>query len=595
MIDCSKKDRKKMAMLQHKSIFKRTDSDKADVCKIIRMMIILTLVISAIYSAFHAKFPGTTTDEFGYMFFPAKISGWDWTEIIKYHSFYGVGIGILWIPLFLMFKGQPTFIYTAIVVLNFVMLGWSFYISLACAKKMFSKWNELERTLSCGVLVLYPAYRLYAQLALGEIGLYLLMWLLVWVLIKIDEECTYKYIVLAGLVVGYMILIHYRTIGIAGVTCLYILYLKFIKKISYKQLFLFIGIVVAFLVGWKVYKQNYYNNLGELNAINQMNSSISVKNLATWILSDIPYWIARFGTRLFYYLIVGNICFVGCVLFFKQYAADFIRNYKQSNPIFLFIFLQFALNLLAFVIQGLDTTRLDHVVYARYTENIAGVFLLCGLYYIANYCLSKKNVLIYFFVTVMLTIITYIQTGDAQNNIFAVDSAVGFGSFFEMYMTPEMIWPALFRALLLIVVFCFVISIVVYGKRKKSIHRASIITICLLGIIWTDMNRCSDAEFNSQRKLLYQNYTETVSRLEELGKSEYVYIREKDDFCADAKYLQFLLPENSIKIIEKGTLKKEMIDENTAILVNDIRSLTKNEREMFGSIIKTKELYLAIL
>lgn len=58
-------------------------------------------ILASLLFISQSKGVGTTTDEYGYLYGAARVLGWDWSDVMQYHSFYGQGLSILWAPLFM--------------------------------------------------------------------------------------------------------------------------------------------------------------------------------------------------------------------------------------------------------------------------------------------------------------------------------------------------------------------------------------------------------------------------------------------------------------------------------------------------------------
>lgn len=527
-----------------------------------KLLFIIFLGVVGVLSLSYSKFPGTTTDEFGYMYFPALVSGWDWTEVISYHGFYGMGTGVLWIPLFLLFKGNPELIYQGIVALNVFMLILCFLLSEKCAKKLFPDWDRKLRLLSCAIVTLYPAYLLYTEVAISETFLLLLYWILIYLFIKIYEKATAILIIVASAVSGYMILVHLRTIGVAGMCCAFMILAKYRRKINWRQMLLFFLILISFLGIWSLYKNYYYSQMSTISVVNQANSSVSILGFASQILENLSDWLERLLTRVFYYLVVGNICLVGALAFFKQQKLYLPKN--SDNDIFLFVFLTFFANLMMFVIQGIETPRLDHVVYGRYTEFLAAPVFLCGFYYLEKQRL--KTIVGYFFSILAILIIPFVvlQMRSAESMIFAIDSAVGLGAFFDMYMSSENLEKTVAYSVLFLILCWIFFAIIKYKVKRRNL--ASLLLIVFVGCIWLYMGVQAKNSFNDVRIGLYNQYNNVLEEVHDQDKEEYIYIRELDDYCAEVKYLQFLIPDKQIHIVDRDDFSIEEVEENTLVL-----------------------------
>lgn len=550
------------------------------------------MIIGVIFvMSFQAKMPGTTMDEYGYMFFPAKISGWDWTEVMRYHPFYGMGSGLLWTPLFILFKGNSALIYQSILIFNGFLLGVTFLISDACAKLLFPQWNKWLRLFSCMVIALYPAWFFYSQIASSEINLYFLFWLVFFLGIKITQNAKYRHVIMLAILLGFMVLVHLRTILIVAITVLYLLYLVLTKRLEWKKFVLFVIILCGGLIVWKLYKEMYYLNIGELNTINQTNTQFQVLGIIEGLIKNIKLAFERLGSRIYYYLVSGSLCIFCAILFLIKESKDILLK-KQSNPIFLFVLSVFLVNVVAFVIQGFGVAaRLDVPVYGRYTENMIGPVLLCGLYALQNRKVVRKIAYFHIAAIIAITRSVLYQLLNAQTNIFAIDSAVSFGAFFDIYMNMDngsiffallkVVCVAVFIAVVL--VFCEILSN--YGKLKKTAFY-SLSILLIFGCFWVYLGREAREKFQESRESIYLTYSEIARSIDEIEKSEVIYVREEGDDCGIIKHLQFLIEDKEIVIVDYTDDLYQLKGENALILYNYNGINLENMREDFSEVLE---------
>lgn len=545
--------------------------------KLTILCILAILFIAAIYIP-NAKIPGTTVDEFGYLFNAATLVGWDWKELMQYHPYYGMGMGILWFPLFWLLYKTPEVLYQSIVCLNFVFIIFSFCLSKYCSKKLFPKWKNELRVLACFAITFYPSNFFYSQAALSETFLYFLFWLLVALIIKTLESQRVIWAFLLGIIASYMVLVHLRTIGIAVCVGCLILFLGIKKIISWKKVLVFMAICVIGIIIWYSMKQLYFANLGGKNDINTINTEISILGMIYSMLFNIPTLVKGILGRFFYFFVSGNIFFMfgfGILIrdtYFYFFRKDIAKKEQTRGIIAVFLLVTFFINLVAFSTQTLhDITRVDMAVYGRYLDNMIGPILLFGIYFVTTKKNWKKNISVYILFVILLLPIVLYRMEEAETSTFAIDSAVAFGAFFKYDTSQYSIYLSLLKLVLIVILSALAIYFICrfFSKYKKLNCRiVSGIYICLLMFYWGYLGYGSITQYNAERSNIYTAYENIKDVVEKEECSDLIYIRHTDLYGTKAKYLQFLLSDISIQVVNYEDFLINDIQEKTLIICN---------------------------
>lgn len=540
----------------------------------VKWTLFLLIIILIIPRLNHSKFPGTSTDEFGYLYHAARFVGWNWDNLVEYYPFYGAGISILWLPSFLLFSNNPEFLYQSIVFINAILLAISFWISLKCADNLFPDWNEWIKLFSCFCIVFYPSNYFYAREALPETLLYLLFWTMILALIKFIDSYKIKWLLVVSVTSGYMILVHLRTAGLLIALTIFLIYFFLFNKISLSKFVPYLLIITSSGIALILIQQNYYQNLGGANAANVQNTQISITNMLETIITNLISSGIGCSGHIFYYLLAGGLVFFFAMLFLAKksihYLRSSIKNKKScitNESIFLFLIFAFIINFVAFYVTPHEyIARLDVALYGRYMENFMGPFLLCGLY-----CLTKKHnyydLIAPFMIIVIGSTAFLIRIFENANEaIFSADSAPAAGGFFAFDMSNLSVSFSVLKMVCVILFFASLISMVYrWGPvltAKKGLPQR-FIPIALLGLVfvyWNYLGISSEKSFTEKRTELYEEYDEIKQQILAEDPNEIVFIQDTPNSRNNEKYLQFLIREWEIQVEGSNYLKEEHDD-----------------------------------
>lgn len=567
-----------------------TKNKKEKILILIGVLIILFVAILYIPSA---KIPGTTVDEFGYLFNGATIIGWDWNELMQYHPYYGMGMGILWSPLFKILYKNPEVLYQSIVALNFIFIIFGFLISNYCSKKLFPKWKSEIRIIVCLVVTFYPSNFFYAQSALSEVFLYLLFWIDILLIVKIIESKKSIWSFLLALTTCYMVIVHLRTAGIAACVGVLIIFLAFKKYISIRQLIVFLAVCAVGIIVWGVLKHNYFQNLGGQNEINTINTKISVFGMIYSMIFNIPSLIKGIAGRFYYFLVSGNIFFLfGMGALIKAFCLSIRKKNNTESFIYqiiaIFLVFTFVVNIIAFSTQTLHSlSRVDMAVYGRYMENLIAPILVFGAYYMTTHKNWLKNISYYILFIILLTPNALYRMEEAENATFAIDSAVAFGAFFKYDTSQYSIFLSLLKLICVTEFFALIIYFLFgfVSKFAQKQYNTMIIFLAFSGLVyWSYLGYGAIEQYNAERSNLYSVYKDMKILVEEQECTDIIYIRHADLYGTKAKYLQFLLPDISIKVMDYEEVSIEELNNNTLIICNAGDDITPVLREEYQKI-----------
>lgn len=327
------------------------------------------------------------------------------------NPYYSFGYGILLSPLLYLQNG--TLSYQCAIILNGILLCFSFLLSNYCLSHLF---NEIKTEY---IVCISMAITLYAnniglsQTTMCECFLFFLFWCTFASLMKLYSKGTNKYIVIYALSLGLMYNAHLRTLGIviASVICLLILTLK--NKITWKQLILFLLIFISILfIGnfvketiQSLYSSELTSNVndysGQARKLKYILTSEGIISLVKSICGKIWYLASSTLLLVFWFIVIciKNVRF-----------KNFFLSKKQELLPFILFFL--CLSLLATLgissIFMVKPNRIDQLIYGRYNEFILGPILgiaLCWLIQQNRYLFKESGIL--YGIYLLLSIIVY--------------------------------------------------------------------------------------------------------------------------------------------------------------------------------------------
>lgn len=527
--------------------------------------------------AFKTNFIGPTTDELGYLFTPARLAGWAWDEVSANFPYYSMGVGFLWTPFFLVFN-DFSLIYKAIIILNGFFLALSFGIAFWCGRKIYPQIGTKLLAALCIAITIYPSNLFYSVDATSETLLYFLFWITFFLIIKICETNSWIYYIILGNVLGYMYIVHMRTMVIILATIGFLFCINLNEIKSLRKFFLLVIVVVAFYVVGQYFQEIHYSLLQGKTELNTINTDLDILGRIGSLFSKFKLVILGMIGSIVYFLVSCNICIVYSVknIFlaakecFFPWKINKDTNYKSK--IFFFLFLVLCIELVAFATNKTTLVRLETIVYGRYMENVIGPFLLVG---VASMIESTKSYLMKFrFIFAEAMIVggwfVYFAMCQVESNIFDASSAVAVANFFDYYTNADKI-PDYLTRMLLVVIVALLILVCCTDKKEK---RKEIIIALFFFAYWAYLGISPLSEQFLMKETNYVRYGKAANIIKEYSDREVYYLPSKytNEMYIDLKYLQCLLGKKEIHVSE--TLQME---EDELILLTDREYLFEDE------------------
>ncbi len=566
------------------------NSSKTGACFILLAGSVIIFIMT-VFIALNTSFMGAAPDELGYLSTSYKLAGWDWEEAFQNYPFYGVGIGVLWTPLFLIFQ-DFMMIYRGILILNGIFLILSYWISYLCARRLFQETDPKYLAAVCLCISFYPSNIFYMQNALTETLLYLLFWITVFLVLKIiAENKWYWYVILAG-VQAYMMIVHMRTVVIVIAVSVFLLIHSIRTK--RKSVLLFLGIVFLGFLVMKFIQMQYVENT--VSTINTVNTSVGTSGKIKDIITDPLCFVTSVLGEIFGWTVSGNICFFAGAVFCVKKGISSIKTKNVLNECCLFLVIVAGCCLGAFASNRFILNRMDTIVYLRYIENTVGPFLMMGL---VGLGLKYQKVNQYFrsafviFILVANWLVLY-RIPLAENNIFDTSSSVVMGSFFDYYVGAVDNAFTLLKIVSIVLVFAFIIFTILDRLKCRKGYTLAILCVMMFGY-WFYMGYGAMEKQIAMKDSCYEQYSEVVKSIHENHSEDIVYWQEslENNDLKKAKYLQTMLGICPVRVMCEQTKDVEKIQQEGVILLTDkdddsLLDDRKIKRKEFKKILSTE-------
>lgn len=470
--------------------------------------------------------PFVYADEMGYWSHAANMAGLQWS--IDGTSWYSYGYSLFLVPLFWI-SHNMYFVYKLALLLNAIAGVISFIICYDISKRLSHNINHIVLAAISVLVIMYPSFLAQSYIAWSETILYLFIWILFWLMIRFEENQNIVSSFLIGFTLGFIYLIHNRTIGVLIAYCMIGLVWSFMKRIDWRYYTISIVVMVTILIGsgWfkKLIAVKYVKNFEDAVISGNGMASIFEKLQTFTPIEAIETLFLSVSGQVWYLLAAtGLLIFWGIVMCVSQ-----IKNRKQS------FFHGFVLLALAGTmgISGIwwmnlsnistqETVRVDGLFYGRYNECVLGIFLLLGLLYLAQMQIEKKNVILFIIGSIILFVTGLILSGQMVHiekfyvqscSVFALEYYRWFGQFSAIICTG----------------IAFVLALILFlsmSNRKNGFGEkvfVKIVVCCICIVFWGLTGLQGTRSFTMVEQRFTKQYNELFDYVKEL-QADRVYI-----------------------------------------------------------------------
>lgn len=514
-------------------------------------------------------------DEFGYWGTAASIAGYDWKELIAETSYYSYGYSLLLVPIILLL---PTVIlwYKAAIILNVLLLLLSYFICIKIGKELFSEIDDKFIMIVSLLVTIYPSNIAYAQVAWTETLQFFLVWWITYLIVKLDKQFSMLRILEIILLVIYLFCVHNRNIGVVAVAMLCILLCLWKHKKPTIYYIIPVGLLIFSFFSVKLIKNYEVEVLWSNSSASEVNNlSISSSTFSSYFMSLFNHFKSYFESlygKLFYLLLATGFTLPIVVLnVVKEVASnvrkwDIFKDYLISKVwcvgILIIMWLLSALQILEW------TGRKDYIVYARYMEQTIGPILLLGIIYTFIYTKKIRTGILLSVIFFLVGMNGIYKKMDSVNVMFNSICAPLFGAFYDNNDSLEKAFAWIIIATEVMIVGVLVSTFI----RVKSIR--FVLPIVIYIIVFSIEGFYSSTFMNQARDYYESRILPIYEQVIQCDQKEIYYVKDNAS-CTNPKYLQFMIPDHKIYLIEREEISSVLTDDRL-ILINPMDGGTES-------------------
>jgi len=558
-------------------------------------------------------------DEFGYWSLAATFAGKDWGGLIPYTPYYAWGYSLLLVPLFWMFS-DTVLLYKAAIVLNALLLAGCYGISVLVGKKLLPELKEGILRFFCFAVCFYPNTMVQTQGAWTEVLLIFLFWLAVYTLINVSEKVTLINSVAFAFILCYMYSVHQRTLGIllAGVITYSILLLSrhIPKRCFWSFIFVFAGGILLISVCKSNIKSELWsvpqipstvmsvvgnevkNTVSSLSNANDYGSQIH-RALQIFTFDGAKNFIFGLMGRFYYLMICAGPIMLWTSLYLYRQSKDIVLKIvkkdisKVTNVqwCICFMILSLVSSVAICIISMNYKVRYDAPFYSRYFENTLSPFILIGLTTLYM-DMDRIKKYISYLVLLLLSMIASIQIikDVPAPSFFNSICATSLGR----YLNADNVIVGILIATTVAAVVSVFLIILFYNRRSDSIYRVGISMIGILILLgyWGLSIHSLDWQYASQRESIQHDIDHIAQVVQKYPESSVYYIRdgEYDTYGRNAKFIQYLIPNRKIEVINYEDISYYKEKLKRVIILVDTGNETLNDVKKQNTLIQETDL-----
>lgn len=490
-------------------------------------------------------------DEFGYWGTAVSMAGYNWKDLIAETPYYSYGYSLLLLPIILLLP-TPILWYKAAILLNVVLLYLSYFICCDIGKRIFRK---TDRKLICFVslvVAIYPGNITYAQVAWSETLQYFLIWCVTWLIVRLEERFSFEKLLAVVVLLLSIYCVHNRNIGVAvvGVATILLIVIKHRKTVTWMLIPVFGLVGGYFLLKWvKDYEVTKLWNDSASSALNNVN--LDGNTLLSYFrkLADNPglFGWSLYG-KLFYLLLATGFSLPAMLILCTREWYEAVRNRvfgRYSVSKFWCAAILFAMWLLT-AIQMLDwSVRKDMIVYARYMEHALGPALFLGILYLScNTRRIRKGTLLAAMVFLAGFLFVANRIGEADSFFNSICAPL-FGAFYDNNESLQETFLWIFVTMEIFILGIWLASCVKPAAGKRLLLLSFLCVFCVEGYK-------ADTYMNNARNTFETNTLPVCKEIMQYNTWEIYYVKDMavDSYSVNPKYLQYIIPERTIHVVE---------------------------------------------
>lgn len=477
--------------------------------------------------------PSIMPDEMGYWCAGAFFSGNRWTDVMQTSPYYSYGYGLVLAPLFWLFQ-DPVWLFRGAIVLNAVFLCGSYLLSCALARGLFGHFRTGLRKGVCLCLTLY-SYQIYnAQGTQPDAVMVFFYWLLVWLLVRLLKTARPVAAVPLAAVSCYLFTLHMRNLGILIALMMVLGGLVLLKKLSPRLLIAFL-VSAALFFALALWVKAWYS--GQVWGSSEF---VDINNTSSAFGSVFSLFSIR-GLVALFYNFLGRIFYLGCSTFLLFYWTVFVmvrdlwkawkrRYLHRFQVVEIFLLLTMLGEIGISCLFMIEPTRMDHVLYGRYHEQVLGPLLLFGLMRLGQMRKHPRFAPLSVLIHLAQAGVFYLYFSSTNlEPVTAPPSMAGVVGFPYLSGIAVIIQYSFGIALCSVFVFLCVYLISCAHLRR---HHLSAVALCLVAVCWVGLSyRAADDIFYSRNdaKAVFYDLTQDMADIWPEADIYYLVTSKQDD------------------------------------------------------------------
>ena len=405
-----------------------------------------TLVLRLFY-IMKVNGPFVYADEFGYWSHAAHMAGHTWAGVMDGIGWYSFGYSFVLLPA-LFLSNQMAVTYKIAVLFNVLMCLVIYGLAYAAARRLVPRLGAFGRGMLAFTATSFTSYIFYSYITMCETLVTLLVWLVFYEMISLEEKDAWWKGVVLGLTTGFAYMVHNRMISIAAAVCFCIVLLVLLRRLNWKTA---VSCLAAFagMFFLNSLLKTYFAGMVEHNPVMEAlgcTVRMGQANTGGVQMQKLLNLLTPNGFLRFVLNGLGQIweCLSATYLLFGLGAAyatgRAYRSLKDGEKISLYLFPVVSV-LLSVVVtavffyatplaEAAGKTRIDTLFYARYNECFLGLLLLLGIgMFFREEGVCWKALLGIGAVYLVLTAVMAGQIGNPEDKYLNVVSATGIHIF----------------------------------------------------------------------------------------------------------------------------------------------------------------------
>lgn len=405
-----------------------------------------TLVLRLFYLT-KVNGPFVYADELGYWSHAAHMAGHTWAGVMDGVSWYAFGYSFLLLPALLL-SSQMAAAYKIAVLFNVVMCLFVYGLACAVSRRLFPSLGAFGRGMIAFTATSFTSYIFYSYITMCETLVTLLVWLVFYEIISLEERDVWWKGVLLGLTAGFAYMVHNRMVSVVAAMFLCIALLLFFRRLNWRTAALCLAAFAGMFVLNSLIRTSLTGMVENNPVIAAMGFTpqMGQANSGGTQMQKLLHLLTPDGFLSFFLNALGQVweCLSATYLLFGLGAVYAVKRIyqrcRERGPVcrYLFpiasVFLSIGVTAVFFYASPLSEaagkTRIDTLFYARYNECFLGILLLLGIGMFFEEERGRwKTVLCVTAVYLVLTAVMAVRIGSTADKYLNVVSATGIHIF----------------------------------------------------------------------------------------------------------------------------------------------------------------------